>query len=393
MRILFLSTWYPYPANNGSKLRVYNLLRGLAERHEVSLLSFADDAVPARPPPQLQAICREVHVVPQHVYNPGSGRSLLGLFSATPRVIVDTYSLEMRDRIRRELDRKPYDLVVASQWNTAAYLERCPGVPALFEEVELGVLDTKVATAASPLRRIRHQLTLLKLRSYLRRLLPRFAACTVVSAAEAVLLRRMVPGYGPVEVVPNAVAVDDYANIRPIPQPKSLIFAGSLRYFANHDAMTWFLGQSYRLIQARVPDVQLTITGDHADLPLPPATNVTLRGFVDDVRPCVASSWVSLAPIRLGGGTRLKILEAMALRSPVVATSKGAEGLDVRNEEHLLLADDPRSYAEAVIRLLQEPGLRDQLARNGFELVKNKYDWKVILPKFDEILRRASRTS
>lgn len=389
MRILFLSTWYPYPANNGSKLRVYNLLRGLAEGHELTLLSFADSSVPAEPPSELRAICRAVHVVRQRPYNPSSGRSLLGLFSSTPRVVVDTFSREMHDRLRFELDRTPYDLVIASQWNTASYLEHIRGIPAIFEEVEVGVLVTKVTNAGSPFERFRHQLTLVKLRSYLRRLLPRFAACTVVSEAEASLLRQMVPTYTTVHVVPNAVDVAEYADIRSVPQPKTLIFAGSLRYFANHDAMDWFLRESYPLIQSRVPDVRLTITGDHADLPLPSSSNLILRGFVDDVRPLIASSWVSLAPIRVGGGTRLKILEAMALRSPVVATSKGAEGLEARNGEHLLIADDPRSYANAVIRLLEEPDLRDQLAGNGFALVKTRYDWNVVLPILEAILERA----
>jgi glycosyltransferase involved in cell wall biosynthesis len=149
--------------------------------------------------------------------------------------------------------------------------------------------------------------------------------------------------------------------------------------------MDWFLREIYPRVQARVPDVCLEITGDHADLPLPPATNVVRTGRVDDIRPLVAGATASLVPIRLGGGTRLKILEAMALDTPVIATAKGAEGLDVRHDEHLLIADTPEDYARAVVRVLVEPGLRERLTRNARLLVRAKYDWEVVLPDFQSL--------
>ncbi len=384
MRILFLSAWYPYPPTNGSKLRIYNLLRGLSRSHEVTLVTFAD-RVPPSPPPELAALCRAVHVVAERPYNPTSHRSLLGFFSLTPRSLVDTFVPEMEQVIRREVERGQYDLVIASQWSTAVYLANLQGTPAIFEELELGILEARKATASSTLRRWRHQLTLLKLQYYLRRVLPRFVACTVVSNEEAALLRRMVPDYRRVAVVPNAVSLSDYRSVDVTPCPNTLIFAGSFRYFANHDAMDWFLRDVYPLIRARVPEARLIITGDHANLPLPPSENVTLTGFVDDVRPLVASAWASLAPLRLGGGTRLKILEAMALRSPVIATSKGAEGLAARHGEHLLVADSPEAYANAVVRVLAEPDLRNRLAEGGYRLVRENYDWDVVLPNFLEL--------
>jgi glycosyltransferase involved in cell wall biosynthesis len=154
--------------------------------------------------------------------------------------------------------------------------------------------------------------------------------------------------------------------------------------------MTWFLQEVYPRIQAQAPDVCVTITGDHADLPLPPADNVTLTGFVDDVRPLIASAWVSLVPIRVGGGTRLKILEAMALGTPVVTTSKGAEGLDAKHGEHLLIANSPEAFAEAVIRLLQEPGLRQRLADKAYQLVQERYDLAALMPRFLDLVERVA---
>lgn len=386
MRILFLSGWYPYPANNGSKLRIYNLLRGLASQHDVTLITFVDHPVPDAPPAELMALCRQVHAIPRVEYNPRRARALLGFFTPTPRVMVDTYAPEMEACIRRELKSTHYDLIIASEWGTAAYWPSFGDVPTLFEDMELGAFEAKKAQSSNFVHRARHQLTLLKLRSYLRRTLPRFATATVVSETEAELLRVAVPGYNAIEVLPNCINLADYQQVKPPVIPNSLIFTGSFRYSANYEAMTWFLQVAYPLIQAAVPDVQLTITGDHANLPLPTAKNVHLTGYVDDIRPLLGSAAVSIVPIRVGGGTRLKILEAMALRTPVVATSKGAEGLDALDGEHLMIADTPQAFAEAVIRVLRERHLGRRLGDNAYQLVRQQYDWAVVMPRFMQLI-------
>jgi glycosyltransferase involved in cell wall biosynthesis len=162
-----------------------------------------------------------------------------------------------------------------------------------------------------------------------------------------------------------------------------------MTYDANYQAVQWFLGEVYPRIQSRIPEVHFTVTGDHNNLPLPPARNVTLTGYVQDVRSQAASSAVSIAPLWIGGGTRLKILEAMALGSPVVATSKGAEGLDAKNDAHLLIADTPEDFASAVVRLLSNQEFARQMADRAYELVREKYDWQVILPTFQNALNQA----
>lgn len=388
MKILFLSRWYPYPPNNGSKLRIFNVLRGLARHHEISLLSFADQTDPDLSAPPLRALCPEIEVVPWKPFQPESRRARLGFLSLTPRSMIDTFSPEMAQSIEGLLSARSFDLVITSQIAMASYGQYLRGLPALFEEVELGVLYEQFAHATSPRQRFRYGLTWAKHRRYLSRLLRHFKACTVVSEQERALLARSAPDHQAIEVIPNCVDLEGYDDVRETPEPNTLIFTGSFGYFANYEAMRWFLQAVYPRLQAEVPDVRLAITGDHANLPLPPADNVTLTGFVDDVRPLIARSWISLAPILVGGGTRLKILEAMALRTPVVATSKGAEGLDARHDEHLLIADTPEAFAEAVLRLLKEPGLRQRLAGNAYELVREQYDWAVAIPRFLNLVER-----
>jgi glycosyltransferase involved in cell wall biosynthesis len=378
VQILLLSAWFPYPPTNGSKLRVYNLLRALAPAHTVTLISFAerDEGPPLSA--ALASLCRKVITVPAEPFRPSSARARLGFFSPVPRSLVDTYSAEMARRISEALAGERYDLVISSELTTARYARCFQDLPALFEDVELGALYDQFTGGVSARPRWRHSLTWMKHRHFLARLLRRFRACTVASEHERALVAAAVPDHPPIHVVPNGVYLADYDGVAGTPEPNRLVFAGSFRYFANHDAMVWFLGEVYPRIQARIPDVHLTITGHTASRPLPPARHVKLAGHVDDVCQLVAAASVSVAPIRIGSGTRVKILEAMALGTPVVATSKGAEGLEAVDGEHLLIGDSPAAFAERVVDLLRDATLRERLAANARQFVADRYDWRRI---------------
>jgi polysaccharide biosynthesis protein PslH len=388
MRILFLSRWYPFPPNNGSKLRIYNLLRGLSTKHEISLLSFVDQSDSEQDAHEIRSICQDVKVVKYKPYRPNSLQAYLGYFSSTPRSVVDNYSEDMQKHIKREIESGVYDLVIASQLPMARYCQGLHRTPVLLEEVEVGVLFDQFTQAASTWRRFRYGLTWYKFRRYLANLLRSSAACTVVSDTEKRLVTQNIRCKLPIEVIPNCISLSDYQGIAIGPQPNTLIYTGSFRYSANYEAMIWFVSEILPLIQAEIADVKLVITGDHAYLPLPITNGVTLTGFVEDIRPFIAHSAVSIAPIRVGGGTRLKILEAMALRTPVVSTAKGAEGLNVTDDRDILIADSPDEYANAVCRLLREPALRNKLIENAYQLVAEKYNWIVVLPQFLDLIER-----
>ncbi len=393
--ILFLSQWLPFPITNGSKLRIHNLLRSLSERHAVTLLSFADQAAPLPDDSSDSlrgALYHELQVVPWQPYDPSSQRARLGFLSKTPRSFYDTYSPAMANLIRRALTAQQFDLVVASQTTMAGYAPLFSSIPALFEEAELGVYHDQYARASSVPQRLRGALTWAKHRAWLAALLEHFRAVTVVSAQEKNLVEKHVSERRPVSVIPNFLWLTEY-QIPPHPaQPNTLVFTGSFRYAANYDAVVWFAREILPQIRAQLPDVQLLVTGDHADLPLPSNDGVVLKGVVADIRPVIAEAWLSVVPLRVGGGTRLKILEAMALRTPVVTTSKGAEGLDARNDEHLLIADTAQDFAAQVIRLTQDVALRERLTENAFQLVRAKYDAQVVLPQFLQLVEQTIST-
>jgi polysaccharide biosynthesis protein PslH len=391
MNILLLSRWFPFPTNNGSKLRVAGLLRGLAKHHAVTLLSFADQPDVRPDAPELQSLCTAVHVVPWREFDPHSRRARLGFFNLQPRFLLDTYSEEMADSMRRLLATQKFDLIIASQLSMAAYYPNFGGVPAIFEELELGHFYDKVTEAAGFLKRLRLSLTWYKLRIYLARLFGFFRACTVASEHEREVFVRNFPTHAnKVTVIPNCIQFADYQGVQVEPLPRQLVYSGSFRFHANYEAMQWFVKAVFPRVLEQIPDARVLITGDHANLLLPSLANITLAGYVDDVKSVIAASAVSLAPLLSGGGTRLKILEAMALGTPVVATSKGAEGLAGVPGEHLLIADTPEDFAGRVVQLLTDSHLRTRISQRAREFVKQKYNWEVVLPQFLQIVDRAA---
>lgn len=390
MKILFLSRWFPYPTNNGSKLRIYNLLRGLSKHHDVTLLSFSDQPKADHDTPEVRELCSNVYVIPWREFDPNSVRARFGFLSIVPRSIVDTFSSKMADQITQLLQAHHYDLIIASQLSMAAYRPYFASIPALFEEVEIGLSHGEMRSLDIG-KRLRHVFTWFKLRIYLSRLLASYPACTVVSEQERELLTQTFSlKHCSIEIIPNGVQVGEYENIDSSFVPNQLTFSGSFRYQANYDAMVWFVSEVFPRIRAQVPEAHLMITGDHADLPLPSLKNITLAGYVDDIKQLVASSNVSVAPLLSGGGTRLKILEAMTLGAPVVSTSKGAEGLGAISGEHLLIADMPDIFADHVVKILRDGQLHKRIASNALRFIKEKYNWEIILPRFLQLAERVA---
>ncbi len=394
MRILFLSAWFPHPADNGSKLRISHLLAGLAEKHRVDLVTFCDRVDWQEDARALRRYCADIRVVPWKPFSPYSARALAGFFSPTPRALLDMHSPQMAWTIREQVQRQPYDLVIASEITMAAYRKEFDPLPALLDDLELGALAPAAGQGLLHLRRLRQALTWFKTRRYVARLLPHFRACTVVSAEELALLRKAAPRYRRTAILPNCIDGAYYAGVTAERRWGQLIFPGALSYPANYDAACFFVQEVYPRIREKEPDVAMTITGRSDGVPWPPLPlpgPVHLTGWVEDVRPWIASSWATVVPIRRGGGTRLKILESLALGTPVVSTRKGAEGLEVEDGRHLLLADSPAEFAAAVIELLRNRSLWADLSKRGREWVMERYDWQRTLPVFLTLVEECAR--
>ncbi len=393
MRILFLSWWWPYPANNGSKIRIYNLIKQLAAAHEVTLLSFAetDEATPEQIA-HMESFCHKVEVAAKPHYNPGSVRAVLGYFSRWPRNLIDVYDPLLAARVQHLAGEA--DVLIASQQQMLRYLDAAPHLPAILEEVEVTGSYNRVEQAAGTSRRLRAQLTLFKVETTLRTLFQRGVAMTVVSEAERDFLRPFARADSHIAVIPNGVDTCSNQPDDTQPVPNKLIYPGAVTYSANYDAVAWFIHEVLPLVRQRIPNVQFVVTGgtgsvDVRDLAAQPG--VTFTGYLPEVAPAVRSSWATVVPLREGGGTRLKILESMALGTPVISTRKGAEGLNVHPGTDILIADEPEALAEMVCTLLNDRALRERLARAGREMVEREYDWSIIGRQLVELAEKVVR--
>lgn len=397
MRVLYLSPWFPHPLDTGFRIRVYHLLRALAERHRVTLLTLDPQGWASAQVDAIAPLCERATVVPRDPFRRRGLRAALRFMFVPPAMTVPFP--EMTRLIRRLHTRQPFDVVIAASVVMARYALMVPGVPHILEEHNCHTRwqYERYQVQTSPLQQLRCWLSWRKLALYESWLFGRFALVTMVSEQDAESSRRLLlRGRPPVEVVPNGVEIERFCSGSAGPQPNTLIFNGPLTYYVNHEAMQFFLHQVYPRILSQCPSVRLRITGstrgvDLQSLPLD--ENVTLTGFIEDIRSAVAASWVAVAPILSGGGTRHKILEAMAARTPVVSTSKGAEGLGVIDGVHVLLADDPASFAARTLQLLRDPSLRERLTANARRLVEQKYDWARIGQRFVSLVEDVAKGS
>ena len=386
MRVLVLSTWFPYPPDNGAKIRAYHLIRALSERHAVTLAAFrpASTAEAARPD--------RVEVIPvvddpfRHVNKPQIVKY------ASPIPLAFWPSRAMRDTIRQSTASRCFDAVVAIQTPVARYAASIPDVPRVID-VDTSFsyqLKQRCVHSLGDGARLRAWISWQKTHRYERRVFRVFQSWAVVSSLEVHFVAAMVKNQGGgVEIIRNGVECERFQLGRYPVQPNALVYNGSLTYSANYDAMRFFLSEVYPRLRSQLPGVSLTITGstagiDRSNLQLD--ESIRFSGYVEDIRPVVGGSAACVVPIREGSGTRLKILEAMALGVPVISTSKGAEGLDVVDHQHLLLADSPDEFVTKTKAVLQDAALRERLILAARQLVKRHYDWPSIGQQFVELV-------
>lgn len=387
MRILALSTWWPEPADNGSRMRIMQLLRGLSARHDLHLIGFTQGPAEAVERAELSRLCASVTAIERPGRPLTIGDRVQSLFVAEPASVRATWSAPFAAAVEQAAARFKPDLVLAMQIDVAPYARRVPTAPRILEELELGYLFEQSQRAGDPRRRLRAQLTALQHRRYVHALLRDFAAVTVVSEREATLVRQIV-GRRPlaIAVVPNGADVAGAAAYTYDPDPDTLIYPGALSYAANLDAARYCIAEILPLIRRARPQTTLRITGKHAPeqrAALGSAPGVVFTGYVADIQALIARSSVEVVPLREGGGTRLKVLEALALGTPVVSTTKGGEGLDLEPGRHVLVADTPEAFAACTLELLTSPQRCAALSAAGRQWVAERYDWRVIADQFN----------
>jgi glycosyltransferase involved in cell wall biosynthesis len=373
MRLLAISAWFPVPPRNGATLRAYYLLQQMARRHDVTLLTFAHESDRSNVHPEaLSELCTVARVIP---HSPVAGRrdTWHGWLSTMPRALAASYSPDMQSAVSRAVPA--HELVLGlSQW-TAPYLLHGGRCARVLDEFEAGRLQERLEGRG--VAALRARLTWWKQARFARRLATALDAVTVVSGEERAAMARMGCDLSRVAVVPNGVSAD-LLDRSAEPTPGRLVYPGSVTYEPNYDAVRWFSDEVLARIRSSRPDASLVVTGRTGTVPTGGWTAggaITFTGEVPDVSAEIGRSAVCVVPLRSGGGTRLKVLEAMALGVPVVSTRKGVEGLDLEADRHVLVADSSEAFAAAVIRVLNDTTLARRLATAGRAVAAERFTW------------------
>jgi sugar transferase (PEP-CTERM/EpsH1 system associated) len=401
MRILWLKSDLLLPLDKGGKLRTWHLLRHLATRHEITYLAFADPATPLADIEGMHQVAAQVVTVPRTDPAKGTLRfyldAALHVLDPLPYAVGKYRSRKLARRLKALLADGHFDLIVCDFLVQAVNLPRrlpCPAV-IFTHNVESEIWRRHAETARGIAGRFLYGMQHSRMLRYEARALGRFDGVLAVSDADRDTFARLYPGAvrGPFHVVPTGVDTDFFSPGASDPDSRTLVFTGSMDWLPNEDAMAFFCREVLPLIRAEEPDVTLSIVG-RAPTPavkrLAEDAGVHVTGRVDDVRPYMKDAAVYIVPLRIGGGTRLKIFEAMAMGKAVVSTTVGAEGLPVTNGEHVLLADEPRELCRAVVRLLRDVDRRRQLERAARTLVVERYDWSAVAGELETALERVA---
>lgn len=402
-RILFLTPQLPYPPYQGTAIRNFGLIQGLAERgYTVSLLSFVEPDQPPASETPLASLCASIVTVPAPERS--RSRRLRDLVAGHADMARRRWSEAFLAALCQWLSRESFDAIHIEGIEMAPYLptlqEKAPGALLIYDAHNAEyALQQRIAAQDVRLPKrwpaaIYSLIQSSRLKRFETRVCRQVGHVLACSQADAAMLRALTH-HTPISVVPNGIGLESYTqdNLPEIHLPRpTLVFTGKMDFRPNVDAVLWFTHDILPRVRAEMPTVHFAVVGQkpHARLNvLRGREDVTLTGFVPDVRPYIAAADVYVAPLRMGSGTRLKLLEAMAMRRAVVSTRLGAEGLPVDNGVHLLLANTPSEFAGAVLQLLRNPTRRRELGENAARLVQQHYDWKAIIPALERVYQNS----
>jgi sugar transferase (PEP-CTERM/EpsH1 system associated) len=405
MRILWLNAGLLLPLDKGGKLRTWHLMRHLARKHEITYLSFADPSTTAADREGMRDVCAHLHVIPRK--DPAKGS--LAFYAGAASRIVDRLpyaagkyrSKEYRARVQQLLEDGQFDLVVCDFLVPAVNMPRrlpCPSV--LFtHNVEAEIWRRHYERQPDPLRRFLFRQQWRRMLRFEGDTVSRFDLVLAVSDADRLTLQRLYGAHMRAAVFTVATGVDTTffaPRADPSAEPRHIVFTGSMDWIPNEDAMKHFCREILPLIRAEEPGVTVSIVG-RAPTPgvqrLTDIPGVEVTGSVEDVREHIARAAVYVVPIRIGGGTRLKIFEAMGMGKAVVSTTVGAEGLPVTHGADVLIADAPDEFAETVVSLLRDPARRVQLEGAARRLVVERYDWSAVAGQLEDALVKAAASA
>jgi sugar transferase (PEP-CTERM/EpsH1 system associated) len=400
MNILWLNAGLLLPLDKGGKLRTWHLMRHLARRHDISYLSFSDPSQTVADIEGMREVASHVVTVPRTDPAKGSARFYVDasryLLDPVPYAVAKYRGAAYRAAIDRLLHERKFDAIVCDFLPPVVNLpERVPCPTILFtHNVEAEIWRRHRDNATNPGARLLLREQWRRMLRFERAALTRFDLVLCVSDADRQTFARLYPGAlkAPAHVVKTGVDTEYFAPMTDRPSSRAhLVFTGSMDWLPNEDGMQYLVREILPRIRQVEPETTLSIIGRSptpAVKRLAETAGIEVTGRVDDVRPHIARGSVYVVPLRIGGGTRLKIFEAMSMGKAVVSTTVGAEGLPVTPGHDICIADEPARFAQAVVHLIRDDALRHRMQAEARRLVVDRYDWSAVAQDFEDALGR-----
>jgi glycosyltransferase involved in cell wall biosynthesis len=394
MKILWICPFFLHPTDRGAQIRTLGMLKELHRRHEIHFAALnnpRNSEGPRRSGEYSSSHFYVEHSAPERRSLGIVPQLLRSVVSSMPMAVFRYASAQLRDVVTSRIATEEYDAIVCDFLAAAPNVGDLSQCVLLQHNVETTIFQRHVAQSRSAAKRAFFRIQTGKMEDYERKVCRAVKHVIAVSDVDAARMTEMF-GIHNVSAIPTGVDVDYFAPHGDASPVSDIVFCGSMDWLPNVDAAVYFLGEIWPLIREALPDATFTIAGRSPDARVLKAAQgidgVRVTGTVDDIRPYLWGSKISVVPIRIGGGTRLKIYECMAAGVPVVSTEIGAEGLRCIDGEDIVLAGDPGAIAGACIRLLKDPLARAAIARTARERVQREFSWEAVSWQLEEILER-----
>jgi polysaccharide biosynthesis protein PslH len=395
MKILWVKADFLHPTTRGAQIRTLEIVRRLHQRHELHYLAFEDPDEPDGPGRSCEYSAKHFSVphtvAEKKLTSPAFvGELVAGLVSPLPVAVARWRSVAMKREVERLERQEKYDAVVCDFLFPASNIPDLSRVVLFQHNVEAVIWRRHAEQAGNWPKRLYFQLQAKKMADFEGEICRKAKRVIAVSDIDAEIMRRE---YGVKDVQPVPTGVDvDYFRRSPADRVESkadLMFVGSMDWMPNSSGIKWFVHEILPLIEKQRPGTTLAIVGRKpgSEIEALASRTVTVTGTVPDVRPWLWGSKVSVVPLRVGGGTRLKIYEAMAAEVPVVSTSIGAEGLETVDGGNIAIADSSQFFADRCVELLNDADARKRMARQALDMVAERYSWEGVTAKFENLLK------
>lgn len=397
MKILMLTPYLPYPLLSGGQIRTYNLLKKLANKHEVTLFALIKDDSEKQYINELKKYCAKVQVF-KRSKKPFTLKNIFKTaFSSFPFLVIRNHAKETITAVEKELAKEKYDLIHAETFYMMPHLPKTD-IPTILVEQTIEYLGYESFSKKINFPFIKNLLDL-DIKKIIKWEKHYWNSCDkliVMSEDDKNFIAKEIGHPEKIAVVSNGVDTNWFEEKeKKLPKEPTLLSVGTFNWLPNVEAVNFLVSEVWSKVKQQIPTAKLWIVGN---APTPEIykyqeqdSSITVTGGIPDIRDAFNGAHILMAPVFSGKGTRYKILEAMASHTPIIATDIAVEGLGVKNGEHVLTSNTAEEMASSAAKLLQDLPLREKLAKNGFKYVKENYDWQEISVKLDNIYKEIGK--